>query len=132
MATKKRLHQSFEEVQAILDMVEGKADIKTGTSEYWDSQSYIPPAGEIIVYTDKSSKEVDGETVYIPGLKIGSGNAYVQDLAFVDERVSDMLSDHINDMIAHVTQAERNRWNNKLNVDDHTEVVEDELVFNRN
>lgn len=132
MAKKKRLHQSFEEVQAILDMVEGKADIKIGTSEYWDSQSYIPPVGEIIVYTDKSSKEVGDETVYIPGLKIGSGNAYVQDLAFVDDRVSDMLSDHINDMIAHVTQAERDRWNNKLNVDDHTEVVEDELVFNRN
>lgn len=132
MAKKKRLHQTFDEVQAILDMVEGKADIKTGTSEYWDSQSYIPPAGEIIVYTDKSSKEVGDETVCIPGLKIGSGNAYVSDLAFVGDDVADFLLAHVNDNVRHITAEERASWNNKLNVDDNFEVDETTLVLNRN
>ncbi len=132
MATKKRLHQTFDEVQAILDMVDGKADIKSGTTEYWAASGYIPAANEIIVYTDKSSKEVDGETVYIPGIKVGSGNAYVSDLAFVGDEVADSLLAHINDNVRHITAEERSSWNNKLNVDDNFEVDETTLVLNRN
>lgn len=132
MATKKRLHQTFDEVQEILDKVEGKADIKSGTTAYWAASGYIPAADEIIVYTDKSSKVVDGVTVYIPGIKVGSGNAYVSDLAFVGDDVADFLLAHINDNVRHITPAERAAWNNKLNVDDNFEVEGTTLVLNRN
>ena len=132
MATKKRLHQTFDEVQEILDKVEGKADIKSGTTAYWAASGYIPAADEIIVYTDKSSKVVDGVTVYTPRIKIGSGNAYVSDLVFVGDDVADSLLAHINDNVRHITAAERSFWNEKLNVDDNFEVVDGVLIFNRN
>ena len=98
----------------------------------------IPKAGEIIIYSDYQTATIDGHTVYIPGMKIGSGNGYVQDLAFVtsggggggaDEQ---LLLDHIADTIAHCTQAEKDYWNNKLNVTDTQEVIGESLVFNRN
>lgn len=132
MATKKRLHQTFDEVQEILDKVEGKADIKSGTTAYWAASGYIPAADEIIVYTDKSSKVVDGVTVYTPGIKIGSGNAYVSDLVFVGDDVADSLLAHMSDDVRHITAAERSFWNEKLNVDDNFEVVDGVLIFNRN
>lgn len=106
--------------------------VKTGTTAYWAASGYIPASGEVIVYTDKSSKEVDGVTVYIPGIKVGSGNAYVSDLAFVGDDVADSLLAHVNDNVRHITAAERSSWNNKLNVDDNFEVDGMTLIFNRN
>ena len=113
-------------------ILDGKADIFTGTTDYWDSLSgYIPPAGTIIIYNDHSTKEVDGNTVDVPAMKIGSGNAYVQDLAFVNEDIYDDLSEHIANGTIHVTAADKAKWNNKLNVNDNMEVVNGSLIFNR-
>lgn len=115
--------------------------IKYGTTSYWNEQvGYIPPKREIIIYSDYAHKqkqiEVDGElvtvTIDIPGVKIGTGNAYVQDLAFVGEYEADLLYAHLLDDDRHLRPGERERWNNKLNVDDDSEVVEDTLIFNRN
>ena len=39
---------------------------------------------------------------------------------------------HINNQDVHVTLREKLFWNNKLNVDDTSEVVDTALVFNRN
>lgn len=128
-----RLTYNTPEVQAILDSVAEKASIEQGTTEYWNNRTgYVPPAGTIVVYNDHQSKVVDGETVYIPGIKIGSGNAYVQDLAFLDEGVADTLVSHINDNLVHIQPGEREFWNRKLNVDDNMEVVNETLIFNRN
>lgn len=106
--------------------------VKSGTTAYWAESGYIPADGEIIVYTDKASKIVDGETVYIPGIKVGSGNAYVSDLVFVGDDVADSLHAHVNDNVRHITMAERLSWSDKLNVDDNFEVVNGVLIFNRN
>jgi len=130
-----RLTYDTPEVQAILDSVSGKADILTGTTYYWNRKAgYIPKSGAIIVYTDYKTKVVDGQTIYIPGIKIGSGNGYVQDLAFIDEGVSNALLEHMADTTAHVTATEKAFWNNKINVDDNEEIDEDTetLIFNRN
>ena len=64
-------------------------------------------------------------------MKIGSGNAYVQDLTFVNEDVSDDLAEHIANGTIHVTAADKAKWNNKLNVNDNMEVVNGSLIFNR-
>lgn len=147
---KKRLTYTHDEVQALLDKInalgpatttqEGlmtvadkiKLDglgVYSGTTAYWNSQvGYIPAAGEIIVYTDYQT--VDGKDV--PGIKVGSGNGYVQDLAFLNEGDSDALLSHINNNDIHITPAERDFWNRKLNVADASEVVEETLIFNRN
>ena len=123
-----------------------RIQLKRDTTEHWNNAvSFIPLPGEVIVYTDYETKtytvEEYGETVtktaLIPNIKIGTGNAYVQDLAFVDEKTRDMLMTHINNADIHTTLQEKLFWNNKINVDDADEQVtgelEDEtLILNRN
>ena len=131
---KQRLTYDTAEVQAILDrVVAGGATATAKTTAEWNaSVGYIPVAGEIVVYSDYETVSEGGTTRYVPGIKIGSGNAYVQDLAFVGERDSEILLAHIHDAILHTSVAEKAFWDNKLNVSDAKEVVGETLVFNRN
>ena len=118
---------------AFKDTIPGLAGINYGNTEYWNSQSnYIPKQGEIIIYSDYGTKVVNGELVNVPGIKIGSGNAYVQDLVFVGDDLADALYSHIMDTAIHVTARDKDFWNNKLNVDDDAEVINGSLIFNRN
>lgn len=106
--------------------------IKYNTKEYWDNQiGYVPKAGEIIIYSDYDSIREDGQTIYIPKVKIGSGNAYVQDLAFVGDDIAIDLLNHINDRSVHISPTDRFNWDNKLNVDDNSEVIDESLIFIR-
>ncbi len=131
---KKRLHQTFDEVQAILDSIQnGGAIAKAKSSAEWNAAvGYIPSNGEIIIYTDYKSVIVDGVSTFIPGIKIGTGNAYVQDLAFVGEADARSLYDHVNNTDIHTNPFEKYSWDRKLNVNDLEEVVEDTLILNRN
>ena len=119
-----------------------RIQLKRDTTANWNAaRGFVPMAGEVIIYTDYDSyqKEINGrvKTVLIPGIKIGDGGAYVQDLPFVDEDLRDTLMDHINNMDLHVTLGEKAFWNNKINVDDayeavHDELIDEMLVLNRN
>ena len=123
-----------------------RIQLKRDTTENWNNAvGFIPLAGEVIVYTDYETKTYQTEeygetvtkTVQIPNIKIGTGNAYVQDLAFVDEKTRDILMAHIQDYDIHVTLQEKVFWNNKINVDDAAEQVSGELadetlILNRN
>ena len=127
-------------------MIDARIKIKHDTTANWDRASgFIPLAGEIIVYDDYETKtytvEEYGEevekTVNIPNIKIGTGNAFVQDLAFVDSKTKETLMEHINNLDVHTTLQEKLFWNNKVNIDDsyelvHDELVGEELIFNRN
>lgn len=118
---------------------------KRDTTENWNNAvGFIPMEGEIIIYTDYSSKtytvEEDGKEVtktkFIPGIKIGTGNSYVQDLVFVGDELREELMNHINNSSCHVTPEEKSFWSDKINIDDSTDVLlqelEDEtLVFYR-
>ena len=110
---------------------------KRDTTANWNAaRGFVPLAGEVIVYNDYKTiqKEIDGEMqdVLIPGVKIRDGQTYVQDLPFVDYELREMIMNHINNQDIHVTLREKLFWNNKLNVDDTSEVVDTALVFNRN
>ena len=123
-----------------------RIQLKRDTTEHWNQAiGFIPLPGEVIVYTDYETKtytveeygETVTKTVEIPNIKIGTGNAYVQDLSFVDEKTRDILMAHIQDHDTHVTLQEKVFWNNKINVDDAEEQItgelEDEtLILNRN
>lgn len=123
-----------------------RIQLKRDTTENWNNaRGFIPLPGEVIVYTDYETKTYEIEeygekvtkTVEIPNIKVGTGNAYVQDLAFVDEKTRDILMAHIQDHDIHVTLQEKVFWNNKINVDDAEEQItgelEDEtLILNRN
>ena len=123
-----------------------RIQIKHDTTENWNNATgFIPLPGEIIVYDDYEVKTYTvqeyGETVTkiinIPNIKIGTGNAYVQDLAFVDETTRDILLEHIHNQNVHTTLQEKVFWNNKINVDDAEEQITGELenetlILNRN
>lgn len=104
--------------------------IEYNDTAYWDEQiGYIPEAGVIIIYSDYDHYEKDGQTIYVPGLKVGSGNAYVQDLAFIGGSNSQVIEDHIHNLDIHVTPEDKAFWNSKLNCE---EINDELLVFNRN
>lgn len=123
-----------------------RIQLKRDTTENWNNaRGFIPLAGEVIVYTDYETKtytiqeygETVTKTVNIPNIKIGTGNAYVQDLAFVDEATRELLLNHINNNDIHTTLAEKLFWNNKVNIDDVVDQMDQELedetlIFNRN
>lgn len=126
--------------------VNTRIQLKRDTTENWNNaKGFIPKAGEVIIYTDYETKtytvqeygETVTKTVQIPNIKIGTGNAYVQDLGFVDENTRDILMAHIQDHDIHVTLQEKLFWNNKINVDDAEEQIAGELadetlILNRN
>lgn len=59
------------------------------------------------MYTDY---RLDEEGNAVPGIKIGDGNAYLIDAPFMD---TDII-DHINNHTIHITEEERQFWNNKV------------------
>ncbi len=126
--------------------VNTRLKIKHDTTENWNNAvGFIPLPGELIVYDDYETKtyqveeygEMVTKTVNIPNVKVGTGNAYVQDLAFINDDIRDIVMQHIHDYDVHVTLQEKVFWNNKVNIDDdydkvHGEVLDELLIFDRN
>lgn len=82
-------------------------NVISGTTEWWSQHaSTVSQEGFIYIYTDYQN--VDG--VDIPGVKIGTDNAYVIDLPFIDT----VYARHISDTIVHITAEERVSWNDKV------------------
>lgn len=82
--------------------------VSENTSTGWDADRlYIPKAGEICVYSD------------IGRIKIGDGAVPVVDLPFISQRdyetLMDELYEHTRNSLMHVSQQDRERWDNKLN-----------------
>lgn len=122
--------EEFEQFKSIIPEL---SHVRYGDTAYWNSQiGYVPEPGEIIIYSDYKTKIVDGQIINTPGIKIGQGGGYVQDLAFVGEDLADVLSNHVLDAMIHVTPEDKLKWNRKLNVDDNAEVINESLIFNRN
>lgn len=114
------------------DTVNTRIKLKRDTTANWNAaRGFIPMDGEVIIYTDyKTVTYTEGgvtKTRNIPGIKVGTGNAYVQDLGFIDDELRDRLMEHIANMELHISPAQRRIWNNKLNYDDTLE-IDDELV----
>lgn len=128
-----KIHRTGPNVEELLNRVDDRTLFHYNTTAYWNSQiGYIPKAGEIIIYSDYKTIQVNGQNVTVAGIKIGSGNGYVQDLAFLEEAQAQDLLTHISDASVHIQAGERSYWNNKLNVTDSEEVVGEALIFNRN
>lgn len=77
------------------------------TTANWDAQATLQSqANTLYVYTDYQT--VNNQNV--AGIKVGDGNAYLIDLPFTDT----VAMNHISDTTRHITQAEREFWNNKV------------------
>lgn len=86
----------------------GDKEVFYGTTEYWNTQpQLISIKGGVYVYSDHDK---DSEGKDIAGLKIGDGTSYLIDMPFVDEK----YAQHVLDTIVHITQQEREFWNNKV------------------
>lgn len=94
--------------------------VSENTQAGWNGMpEYIPKAGEICLYTDTGKA------------KIGDGKVPIVDLPFLctDDlnAVWGALNDHTQNTSLHVSAADRERWNNKLNLS----MNEETLVLNR-
>jgi hypothetical protein len=102
------------------------------TKEYWLAHDDMKPKkGDIIIYTNMHSVIVDGVRKDLPAIKIGDGKTTLANISFLGEYESQVLLDHINDNERHITQQEREFWNNKLNIGEEP-VQNRTLIFTRN
>lgn len=108
--------------------IKTRIKLKRDTTANWNAaHGFVPLEGEIIIYLDGRKIEKNGELVNMPTIKIGDGKAYVQDLPFVDDDTRDTLLLHINDSLIHVSARDRQFWDNKINIDDLYESLNEEL-----
>ena len=122
--------------------INSRIKFKRDTTQNWNAaKNLVPLEGELIIYTDyqEIEKEINGENkrIFLPGMKIGDGKAYVQDLPFIDEELRNILMSHIENITIHTTASEKLFWNNKINVNDAYDMafgrLENEtLILNRN
>lgn len=127
------VQDALDEKADIADLAKKQDLILSNSTAGWRSNNtFIPSAGQIIIYTDKATYEEDGQTITVPGIKIGDGLAYGIDLPFLGEKETEQilntLTTHIGNSTIHITNDERELWNNKLNCLLTGEILE----FNRN
>ena len=93
----------------------GLKEIYRDSTSNWNKQrDLIAEKACLYVYSDYDTIEVDGVTKEIPGLKIGDGTTYLIDLPFVSDKIEQVLLNHIDDNNIHITESERETWNNKV------------------
>lgn len=89
------------------------------TKDEWNADaSLIAQKDVLYIYSDYKTIQKDGKQILLPGLKIGDGMTYLIDMPFVnstDSGIEQLVLDHINNNVIHISAAERNFWNNKLN-----------------
>lgn len=85
-----------------------KKQILFNTTAAWNAQGLLVSEPDTLyIYTDH---QIDSQGNKIAGIKVGDGNAYLIDMPFTDE----VIMEHINDNVRHITAAERAFWNNKV------------------
>lgn len=117
---------SDQEMNVIFELTGGgSSDSKVyyGSTTYWNSHpDIIGKRGCIYIYSDWYT---DPEYGKVAGLKVGDGETPLIEIAATDQ----MWQDHINDMVRHITQAEREYWNNKVTCEFIAEL--EQLVFSK-
>ena len=103
----------------------------TKTVEEWNiNPNLISEKDVLYIYSDYKKKQKDGKEIVIPGIKMGDGKGYLIDLPFLNDINStfeQILMDHIDNDVVHITQMEREFWNNKLNLS----LSDENLILNR-
>ena len=114
--------ESFEAAFGNVYVIPGDCKVLYATTATWNSRpQLISEKGYIYIYSDYRQNE-QGQN--IPAMKVGDGSAYLIDMPFSD----DIIYDHIQDEMIHVTPAEKDFWNNKVRCY-LSEVQDDNLIF---
>lgn len=117
-----------------MDILKARICATRDTTANWNQKiNFIPLKGEVIVYTDAGqTDDGSGNTINVPGIKVGDGTSYLIDMPFVGADIRNSilqeLRSHENDWNLHVSNADREFWNNKLNYTTNGET----LILNRN
>lgn len=99
------IYKALSEIVADLDLRIPK--IYFGLTAYWNAErTLIGEQNAIYIYSDY--QVVDGKNV--AGIKVGDGVTYLIDSPFIDV----LYYEHINDRTMHITDEEREFWNNKV------------------
>ena len=94
------------------------------TTATWNSRpQLIAERGYMYIYSDWKQDEQGRD---VPGLKCGDGTSYLIDMPFTDG----VLWEHIGDSFIHITQAERESWNNKITCD-LSDIQNGNLIFTK-
>lgn len=94
----------------------GLGSVYYDTTANWNAQPNLESvAGTVYIYSDYTYiDDQSGNRTWIAGMKIGDGTSFVIDLPFVSDGMTYMLVTHMADQQVHITQAEREFWNNKV------------------
>lgn len=108
-------------LQRFYNIISGRINQKltviAKTKQQWESENrQTSQPGILYVTTDYKTVTKDETTYNIPAFKLGDGNAYVVDLPYATVDEETFLS-HVNDKVIHITQTEREFWNNKNRVE---------------
>lgn len=88
--------------------VSGDCKVLCATTATWNSKpQLVSLKGYIYIYSDYRK---NSEQQNIAAMKVGDGTSYLIDIPFVDE----LLYGHVDDLIVHITQSEREFWNDKV------------------
>ena len=86
------------------------------TKANWDQQTnLIAEKAAIYIYSDYEVvlDRLDNVTEYA-GIKIGDGKSYLIDMPFITDYLAQIIFAHLADRSLHITEAEREFWNNKV------------------
>lgn len=94
----------------------GLGQVYYDTTYAWNTQTYlIAERATIYVYSDyKVIYDDVGNPTYVAGIKVGDGTSYLIDMPFVTDEMTTALLRHIANNQVHLTDAEREFWNNKI------------------
>ena len=110
----------ISKVDKLIYQFEHIAKIYFDTTENWNNKPDLKTeVGDIYIYLDQ--KDLSEHNV--PRLKIGNGG-YLIDIGFIDQD----YYDHIRNTTVHITQKERENWNDKIKVK-ISELNREQLVF---
>ena len=91
----------------------------SNSKENWDlNPNFLSEKNVLYIYTDYATIDKDDKEITIPGLKIGDGKSYLIDLPFVNDssNFNEILIDHINNNVIHISAYDRLFWNNKQRI----------------
>lgn len=89
------------------------------TVEEWNNdKNLISQKGILYIYSNyKIINDQEDNKIFLPGIKLGDGKAYLIDLPFLNtDTFDEQILDHINNEVIHVSLDDRRFWNNKLNL----------------
>lgn len=75
----------------MINTIQSRILLKADFTANWEtiSTSFIPQKGEACVYLDKDSiTNETGETISVPGIKIGDGTRSLDELEFITEELN--------------------------------------------